>query len=218
MPDNRIVIHAGECLFAQFPRIIFIGSSRASPRSASPDACGKFATSVLPGGVGAALGSIRERRLYKEKGYKTFEAYCREVWGWGANYAGKQIKAARAVEEMGTNVPVAPPAIEAHARPLARIENPQERAEVWEEVVEEAAAEQRPVTAIRVSEKRDGNSATVTEIAPQCPPWRTFRRHPTSARPARWRCWKRSNLRNRYGGCRRVVGAWRVSTTKRRRR
>jgi hypothetical protein len=141
MPDNRIVIHAGECLFAQFPRIIFIGSSRASPRSASPDACGKLATSVLPGVTRDTPGSIRERRLYKEKGYKTFEAYCREVWGWSKRHANRQIAASEAVAKMGPIGP-APPSNEARVRPLARIENPQERAEVWEEVVEEAAAAQ----------------------------------------------------------------------------
>ncbi len=40
-----------------------------------------------------------------------------------------------AVKEMSPMGDVPPPTIERHARDLARIENPQERAEVWEEVV-----------------------------------------------------------------------------------
>jgi hypothetical protein len=55
--------------------------------------------------VGTALGVIRDKRLYRHhpKGYKTWEAYCREEWDWGRSYANKLIAAARS--DLGTMVP-----------------------------------------------------------------------------------------------------------------
>jgi hypothetical protein len=32
--------------------------------------------------VGLALLEIRDQRLYREAGYRTFEEYCKERWGW----------------------------------------------------------------------------------------------------------------------------------------
>ena len=91
-------------------------------------------------------------RLYRQKGYETFEGYCREEWGWGRSYAYEQIKAAEVVEEM-SGIPDAPspPTNAAQARPLTRIEDPEERAEIWQETVEEAEAEGETVTAARGS-------------------------------------------------------------------
>ncbi len=59
------------------------------------------------------------------------------------------------VEEMqpDTLVSTPLPSVETHARPLTRIESPEQRAEVWAEVVEEANADQEPVTAKRVEGK-----------------------------------------------------------------
>lgn len=105
--------------------------------------------------VGKALASIRERRLYREKGYETFDAYCRGEWEWGKDYANKTIRAAQVVEEMqaDTRVSAFLPPTEKHVRPLTRIESPEQRAEVWTEVVEEAEAAEEPITAKRVEEK-----------------------------------------------------------------
>lgn len=55
--------------------------------------------------VGNALMEIRDKRLYKEQGYKNFEEYCHERWKWGRNYANKQIKAAKVAGVLGTVVP-----------------------------------------------------------------------------------------------------------------
>lgn len=63
--------------------------------------------------VGRALMEIRDRRLYRET-HATFEAYCRERWGWGRNYANKHIAAAKAVDALGTSVPT--PQTEGEAR------------------------------------------------------------------------------------------------------
>ncbi len=109
--------------------------------------------------VGMALASIRERKLYREKGYGTFKEYCRAEWGLDDRMARHVMQTSKAVEEMeaveeesGTIVPLSP-ASEGQARPLAKIKGPEERAEAWREVVEEAGAEGKPVTAARVEEK-----------------------------------------------------------------
>jgi len=43
--------------------------------------------------VGSALKEIRDERLYKERGFNTFEAYCVEFWGFKRDYAYKNIDA-----------------------------------------------------------------------------------------------------------------------------
>lgn len=122
--------------------------------------------------TGKALASIRDRRLYRQEGYKTFEEFCQAEWGWGRDYADRQIQAARAVEEMPTIVSK-PPQIESHVRPLTRIRDPQERDEVWQEVVKEAEAEHKPVTAARVEEKVTARLKPATEPdKPKKPDWR----------------------------------------------
>lgn len=50
--------------------------------------------------VGKALFEIRDKRLYREQGYKTFEKYCRERWHWGRKYADRQILAAIRVKNL----------------------------------------------------------------------------------------------------------------------
>ncbi len=101
--------------------------------------------------VGKALASIRDRRLYKDRGYATFEDYCREEHGLGRSYVNKQIRAAKAVGEMGTTVPK--PQSERLARPLTRVQDAEGRAEAWKQAVDEAEAAGEPVTAKLVEEK-----------------------------------------------------------------
>ena len=85
--------------------------------------------------VGAALCSIRDQRLYKAE-FKTFEAYCRERWGFARNYANKMIGAAEAAASLGTFVPT--PATESQARPLTKIKDPAEKRAIWTEAVQTA--------------------------------------------------------------------------------
>jgi phage N-6-adenine-methyltransferase len=87
--------------------------------------------------VGLCLLEIRDRRLYREKGYTRFEDYCREQWGWGRNYANRQIEAAKTAQilvPMGTI-----PDSERQARELAPLvkADEQEAAKVWQELKEE---------------------------------------------------------------------------------
>lgn len=83
--------------------------------------------------VGAALYAIRDQDLYR-KDFETFEAYCRDRWGFSDSRARQLIGAAKTV----TNVTAAglpAPANEGQARELGRIPEP-ERVEVWRETVE----------------------------------------------------------------------------------
>ena len=43
--------------------------------------------------VGQKLKEIRDDELYKEDGFKTWEAYCRDRWDWSRDYAYKLITA-----------------------------------------------------------------------------------------------------------------------------
>lgn len=54
--------------------------------------------------VGWSLMKIRDDRKYKAAGYKTFEMYCRERWGFRRDYADKQIAASKFVAELPTTV------------------------------------------------------------------------------------------------------------------
>ncbi len=85
-------------------------------------------------GVVTALKEIRDSRLYREQ-YATFEAYCKERWGFARNYANKLIQSAEVTGELNGYNCTQIPATESQARELARI--PEERrAEVWQKVTE----------------------------------------------------------------------------------
>ena len=114
--------------------------------------------------VGNAIREIRDSRLYRER-YATFEEYCRERWGWGRNYANKQVVAADTAALVGTNVPIANEAQARALAPLAR-EDPEAARAVWAEAVEEAKRRGRRPTAaaVRARAGTGGNGA-----APQPP-------------------------------------------------
>lgn len=50
--------------------------------------------------VGKALVEIRDSKLYEKAGYKTFEVYCREKWGWEKRYFQYVIKASETVRTL----------------------------------------------------------------------------------------------------------------------
>ena len=57
--------------------------------------------------VGFALMQIRDNRYYRET-HGTFEAYCKERWGFTHRYANQLIKSSEVVDniKMGTMVPI----------------------------------------------------------------------------------------------------------------
>lgn len=110
--------------------------------------------------VGNALIEIRENRLFSRT-HDTFEAYCRERWGMGRNYANKIIQATEFAEALGTMVPK--PTAERHVRPVLTLPAEQ-RASAWREAVE-TAPDGKP-TAKHVQSVVDRRKA-----APKPPTW-----------------------------------------------
>jgi protein gp37 len=71
------------------------------------------------------LLEIRNERLYRARGFTTFEEYCQKRWGLGRNYVNKQIAAAAVIQNLGTVVPN--PLTERQARELVRLPPEQQR-------------------------------------------------------------------------------------------
>lgn len=103
--------------------------------------------------VGNALLEIRDGLLYRDT-HATFEAYCRERWGFSRRQANRLIEASEVAEVLG---PIGPnPTNEAQARELAPLlDDPQALEEVWERAQQRASASGRPLTASIVREERD---------------------------------------------------------------
>ncbi len=100
--------------------------------------------------VGNALLEIRESRLYRTDGGRTWEGYCRQLWDMSFQYADRLISASRVIENL-TPIGVKEdgsidwelmPANESQARELARLE-PEEQQQVWGQLIDtkRAAAE-----------------------------------------------------------------------------
>jgi hypothetical protein len=88
--------------------------------------------------AGRALREIRDEKLYLNN-YKTFEAYCKERWGYGKTHAYRLIDASAVVDNLvdktshnGTNC--TPPCTVTCAEELSKLPE-DEQAEAWEEVV-----------------------------------------------------------------------------------
>lgn len=88
--------------------------------------------------VGEALLEIRDHRLYRPD-YPTFDAYCRERWGWSRVHAYRQIAAARvaAMLPMGNS-----PATERQARELVPLmeQGPEVVQHTWAEATADGPA------------------------------------------------------------------------------
>jgi hypothetical protein len=52
-----------------------------------------------------ALKEIRDNRLYKERGYSSFDQYLADEWGFGRSYIHKIIKSSETRKRLGTLVP-----------------------------------------------------------------------------------------------------------------
>jgi DNA modification methylase len=92
--------------------------------------------------VGWALLQIRDGKKYRAAGYDTFEAYCFSRWSIGGRQARNLMAAAEVVGELesGTTVPLLP-THESQVRPLTSLPTSEDRADAWNEAVEEAQAE-----------------------------------------------------------------------------
>ena len=85
--------------------------------------------------VGQALLEIQSKKLYREN-FRTFEAYCRERWGFSRQRAYQLTAGARVAGQIGRPIP------ESHARQLARVPE-SARANAYEQL----SGEEEPATA-----------------------------------------------------------------------
>jgi hypothetical protein len=69
--------------------------------------------------VGRALMEIRDRRLYREQGFSTFEVYCRKRWNFSRQRGHQLITAVAVADNVSTVVDSRP--TERQARELARL-------------------------------------------------------------------------------------------------
>lgn len=106
--------------------------------------------------VGLALMEIRDKRGYKLAGHETFEAYCRERWGWTSQNAEYHIGAAtvaRALTEKSQiNLGFT------HAAELARLAAPAENGDRRKKVIDVEAVKEVAATI-------DFTKATVKDVA-----------------------------------------------------
>jgi N6-adenosine-specific RNA methylase IME4 len=86
--------------------------------------------------VGEALMAIRDNGLYHDKGYKRFEDYCKDVWGWERAHAYRLIDSAHVAGVLSPMGDI--PTSERQARELAPLARQDEAAvvEVWHELRE----------------------------------------------------------------------------------
>jgi len=89
--------------------------------------------------VGFALLEIRERKLYKQLGYKNFESYCIDRWKIKRAYANRQILASKVVSNLkqATIVTKNLPQNESQVRPIANLDVDLQRT-IWTEAIEVA--------------------------------------------------------------------------------
>lgn len=84
--------------------------------------------------AGKALAELRERRLYRSS-YKTFEAYCRERFGFTRQAANYLIAGANIFENLTTNGCQTLPTNERQVRSLFAL-LPEQQCQVWQQAVE----------------------------------------------------------------------------------
>lgn len=103
--------------------------------------------------VGKALAQIRDAKLYKEKGYGTFESYCKEVWDMSKPRAFELMKAQDTISNLKKSaIADKMPATESQCRPLTKL-TPADQQKVWKQVVTECERGNVKVTAKRVEQE-----------------------------------------------------------------
>lgn len=116
--------------------------------------------------AGEALREIRDSRLYRTRGFATFEDYCRERWGMSRHNANRKIGASEILAELVPTGTIDSPPPERHLRELAPLRDaPDQLREAWSEAHERADESGARVTAklvrevVREKVKADGDEA-----------------------------------------------------------
>jgi ParB family chromosome partitioning protein len=106
--------------------------------------------------AGTALRTINEKRLYKLKNggmYKTFEAYCKDVWRISRPRAYQLIESVKVVENLSTSLSTCVEKTDLKefvVRPLAELKCPEAQVAAFQEAKRHADIERREVTARHV--------------------------------------------------------------------
>lgn len=124
--------------------------------------------------VGLALEGIRDRRLYKERGFSSFEAYTLARWGFGRRHAYYQIRAAEFVrtltagddESVNSSSQKRVPIHEVHVRELMRLDDDEAR-ECWEEILAFYPPEAVTLDVVRQEVER---RIVSVDLPPELPP------------------------------------------------
>lgn len=85
---------------------------------------------------GKALQYIKENKRYKELGYKTFEAYVKDVLGFSRKHSYRLLDATKIYDEFCVLQDTFLPTAETQIRPLIELE-PEQQVEVWKEVAKD---------------------------------------------------------------------------------
>ena len=92
--------------------------------------------------VGAALAEIKRDELWKVGEYKTWQAYCGSIVEYSRSYVHRLMEASRMAQLLGKlKEDGKAPTNEAQVRPLARLENDEDRVAAWTEAVKEAGGD-----------------------------------------------------------------------------
>lgn len=111
--------------------------------------------------VAAALSEIRDTKLYRAN-YPTFDAYCRQKWGWSRIHAHRLIEAGQTVSALPAGNKVK---TESQARVLASVP-PAQQNKVLAQAAAAAESEARPMTARHIQAAK----ATLPPPQPDPPP------------------------------------------------
>lgn len=107
--------------------------------------------------VGMALKKIRDKKLYKVKGFETFEAYCKRVWELTPQHCNYKIMAA----DVRLNLPNLPEEISSdgwrlsHLNELKRLDSPAKQKAVAAKVIREVEKSEVKLTASLVRKHVD---------------------------------------------------------------
>ena len=88
--------------------------------------------------VGRALAAIREKDLYREQGFETFESYCAKRWEFTRMRAHQLMAGAKVAENVNHGLREPAELNERQARELARLKEPDAQAKAWAEAVQTA--------------------------------------------------------------------------------
>lgn len=113
-------------------------------------------------GVGDALLTIRDKRLYREE-FGTFEEYCRTKWRFSKSHANRYIAASSVTHTLEDIDPNVMPKSESQIRPLTALK-PAEQKRVWKLVIEDIKSG-ASLTANLVTKK-------ITECLPDAPTYK----------------------------------------------